>query len=157
MSSESINYIFRPGPIAARQQTPGGLCGIIPGVMIEHQLREDDGILIVSPEGPLAASDFETLAGHVDPYIEANGKLQGLLIHTPSFPGWENFAAMAGHFKFVRDHHHKIQRVAAVTDDGFLKVMPTIVDHFVNAEVRHFAYGDKDKALAWIAELESDG
>ena len=118
--------------------------------MIKYELREDDGILIVSPEGPLAAADFEALAGEVDPYIEANGKLTGLMIHTPSFPGWQDLQALTGHFKFVRDHHRKILRVAAVTDDGFLKIMPAIVDHFVNAEVRHFAFGDKDKALEWI-------
>jgi len=118
--------------------------------MIKHELSEEGGILVVSPEGPLAAADFEALAAEVDPYIEANGKLTGLMIHTPSFPGWQDFQAMVRHFKFVRDHHRKILRVAAVTDDGFLSIMPAIVDHFVNARVRHFAYGDKDKALEWI-------
>jgi len=134
-----------------------GHYGIISGVMIEHELRKDDGILIVTPKGPLAASDFEALAGHIGPYIEANGKLQELLVNAPSFPGWENFQALVGHFKFVRNHHRKILRVAAVTDDGFLKIMPSIVSHFVNAEVRHFAYQDKAEALEWIAERKGDG
>lgn len=120
--------------------------------MIKSKLLKDKGVLIVSPEGPLAAKDFKQLAGKVDPYIEKKGKLHGLMIETKSFPGWKDIAGLASHFKFVRNHHRKIDKVAAVTDDGLLSVMPKIADHFVNAKVKHFAYDDKVKALEWIDE-----
>jgi hypothetical protein len=42
--------------------------------------------------------------------------------------------------------------VAAVTDRGFLSIMPQIANHFVDAEVKHFEYGDKDRALDWLSE-----
>ena len=119
--------------------------------MIKSELMKDKGVLIVSPVGPLTASDFERLAGEIDPYIEENGALHGLMIHAESFPGWKDFAALVSHLKFVRDHHRKIEKVAAVTDGGFLAIMPSVVDHFVNAEVRHFAFEDKAKALEWLA------
>jgi hypothetical protein len=48
------------------------------------------------------------------------------MIYTKSFPGWENFGAFVSHIKFVGGHHRKIERIAAVTDSGFLKVMPSI-------------------------------
>jgi hypothetical protein len=49
--------------------------------MIESELLRDKGVLIVSPGGPLAASDFEHLGEEVDPYIEQNGRLHGLMVY----------------------------------------------------------------------------
>jgi len=122
--------------------------------MIHHELLREQGILIVTPEGPLQQADFETLAQFVDPFIESEGELHGLLIHTESFPGWSDFAALLSHLKFVKNHHSHIAKVAAVTDSGFLSIMPSIVSHFVHAQVRHFDYGDKQSALAWLQSRE---
>ncbi|MDH5488177.1 MAG: STAS/SEC14 domain-containing protein [Gammaproteobacteria bacterium] len=118
--------------------------------MIAHELRRDTGILIVTPQGPLEKSDFEMLAREVDPYIEEKGGLRGLMIQAKSFPGWHDFAALVSHFNFVKDHHRRIAKVAAVTDSGFLAILPSIANHFVQAEVRHFDYADKEKALKWL-------
>ena len=86
--------------------------------MIKSELLEDKSVLIVSPVGPLAASDFEHLAQEIDPYIERSGGLHGLMVHTESFPGWADFAALLSHFKFVRDHQSKIEKVAALRESG---------------------------------------
>ena len=118
--------------------------------MINHQLLRDQGILIVAPEGPLESADFEKLAQEVDPYIEEKGILNGLMIYTEKFPGWDDFAALVSHFKFVKNHHQKIKKVAAVTDSGFVSIAPRIANHFVQAEVRHFDYQDKESALEWL-------
>ncbi|MEJ2230118.1 MAG: STAS/SEC14 domain-containing protein [Nitrospirales bacterium] len=120
--------------------------------MISHELLSERGILIVIPEGPLEKNDFEALARDVDPYIEAQGKLNGLLISARLFPGWKDFAALVSHLRFVKNHHQKIRKVAAVTDSGFLSILPHIANHFVAAEVKHFEYGDKDRALAWLSD-----
>jgi len=120
--------------------------------MISHELLRERGILIVIPEGPLEKTDFEALAREVDPYIEAQGKLNGLLISAMSFPGWKDFAALVSHLRFVKNHHQKIRKVAAVTDSGFLSILPHIANHFVAAEVKHFDYGDKDGALRWLSD-----
>jgi len=119
--------------------------------MIKSELLKDKGVLIVSPVGPLAASDFERLAQEVDSYIEQNGRLHGLMVHAEFFPGWVDFAALLSHFKFVKDHQSKIEKVAAVSDSGFLRIIPSVASHFVKAEVKHFDYDDKDKALEWLA------
>jgi hypothetical protein len=88
------------------------------------------------------------LAEEIDPYIEQNGRLHGLMVYTEFFPGWADFAALISHLKFVRNHQSKIEKVAAVSDSGFLKVIPSVARHFVKAEVKHFDYHDKDKAVA---------
>lgn len=52
--------------------------------------------------------------------------------------GWDSFGAFVSHLKFVADHHLHIKRVAAVTGSGFLKTVPIIAEHFVQAKTRHF-------------------
>ena len=118
--------------------------------MISHELDRNEGILIVSPKDRLQSSDFAAIASEADPYIEEKGGLNGLMIQAESFPGWKDFGALVSHLNFIRDHHRKIKRVAAVSDDKILSIMPHIVDHFVNAEVRHFQYSDKQAALDWL-------
>ena len=118
--------------------------------MINSELLRDRGILIVSPDGPLKIIDFEQLAKEVDLYIASKGKLTGLMIYTKSFPGWESFGALVSHLKFVADHHRQIERIAAVTGGGFLKIVPRIADHFVQAKIKHFDFEEKDKALEWL-------
>ena len=118
--------------------------------MVNHELLAADGILILRPESSLEAADFQRISQEVDPYIEANGKLHGLMIDTESFPGWKNFAALIAHLKFVKEHHRKIEKIAAVSDSAFLTIAPAIASHFVQAEVRHFAHAEREEALNWL-------
>jgi hypothetical protein len=118
--------------------------------MLNYELNRADGILIVSPIDALEATDFEKLVQEVDPYIEENGKLNGLMVYAESFPGWDSFAAFLSHIKFVKNHHHKIKKIAAVTHSGFLSIMPQVANHFVQAEIKHFDYDDKEIALNWL-------
>jgi len=118
--------------------------------MLDYELHRAEGILILKPGGPLESTDFEKLVRDVDPYIGEKGKLNGLMIYVKSFPGWDNFAAFLSHMKFVKNHHQKVKKIAAVTSGGFLSIMPQVANHFIRAEVRHFDYDDKDAALNWL-------
>jgi hypothetical protein len=92
--------------------------------MVRSELLGEEGILLVTPDGPLEAADFERLTKEVEPFIAANGRLSGLLINAEFFPGWDSFGALLSHLRFVADHHRKIARIAVVTDSALLKVMP---------------------------------
>ena len=118
--------------------------------MIQHELLREKGILIIKPGGALRAEDFTALAGVVDPFIEQQGELKGLMIEAASFPGWEDLAALTSHLRFVRDHHHRIRRVAVVSDSNLLAVGPKIAKHFVSAQLRTFDVAERAAALAWI-------
>jgi len=124
--------------------------------MLNYELNRVDSILILKPVGPLESTDFEKLASEVDPYIIEKGALNGLMIYTKSFPGWDNFAAFLSHMKFVKNHHQKIKKIAAVTGSGFLSIMPQVAKHFIQAEVRHFDYDDKESALEWLKANKRD-
>lgn len=118
--------------------------------MLDYELDHANGILVVKPHGPLQAEDFKRLVADVDPFIEEKGGLNGLMIYTESLPGWESFAAFLSHMRFVSDHHRKIRRLAAVTDSGFLSIMPMVASHFVHAEIRHFDFDKREEAMDWL-------
>jgi hypothetical protein len=122
--------------------------------MISFQIIKDEGIVIVEPSGPLEHSDFEKLRAEVDAYIEENGSLNGLMIRTRSFPGWESFEAFIDHMKFIKGHHEKIRRVAVVTDSKVLAIGPGIAKHFVSAEIKHFVYDESDAARKWLQKSD---
>jgi hypothetical protein len=119
--------------------------------MIEAELFRDEGVLSAFPTGALSEMDFVRLAGLVDPFIESDGRLKGLMIIAEHFPGWSDFAALAAHLRFVREHHREILRVAVVTDSTLLELLPSLARHFVQAEVRQFPFEQRDAAFAWLA------
>jgi SpoIIAA-like len=123
--------------------------------VIHFELLRDRKLLIITLDGPLQKADFEQLSSEVDPFIASNGKLAGLMICAKSFPGWDSFAALVSHLRFVADHHRAIKRIAAVTDSGLLKIMPSLANHFVQAEIRHFNLAEKDQALAWLEQADA--
>jgi len=120
--------------------------------MIEHDLDKANSILLVRPESALDKDDFVELAKVVDPVIEANGDLAGLILDAPSFPGWDSFGAMVTHFRFVRDHQKHVKKIAVVTDSHLGDVAEHLTSHFVSAQIRHFPAGEVDQARKWITE-----
>ncbi len=119
--------------------------------MIDYTLDETNSVLHVRPAGPLQKEDFEALSQVVDPFIERNGGLNGLLLEVAHFPGWTNLAAAIRHFRFVRDHHRKIKKVAIVTDSLLGEAAEHITSHFVAATIKHFPFGHLDEARTWVA------
>ena len=118
--------------------------------MIKFELLRDAGVLVVEPKSALSAEDFNEISRTIDPYIREKGKLSGLLIDAPSFPGWDSFGALIDHMKFVYGHHRNIDRVAAVTDSAFLKIAPKIAEHFAHPEIKVFPSRVRDRALGWL-------
>lgn len=118
--------------------------------MIGYELQQDKGILVLHPEGPLEAADFISIAIHVDTYLAGHGKLHGVLIQAKSFPGWKDFAAMFAHFRFLKEHIQKIEKIAVVADGALANIMPNIANYFVHAQVQHFDFMREDAAWNWL-------
>lgn len=116
---------------------------------ISHRLISETGVIVVEVKEALRAQDFDALAFTADTWIEAHGGLQGLVIHTREFPGWENFGSLVRHLRFVRDHHRKVKRIALAADSKLASVAPRIVEHFIQAEVKTFGYDELESAIAW--------
>ncbi len=120
--------------------------------MLNYEFEKQSGILYVTPNGRLAKEDFERIVREIDPYIEKQGKLNGVLLTASSFPYWKDFESMIAHFKFIKDHQKNLKKIAVVSDDTLLGLLPKLASHFVNAEVHHFKSIDREKALIWIKE-----
>ncbi len=72
------------------------------------------------------------------------------MIKTGHFPGWEDLDAMLQHFRFVREHHNQIRRVALVTD-GALRRRHSVLPGLLSTP-RSAASSREDKqAEAWVA------
>ena len=122
--------------------------------MLNYELLHDEGILVLHPEGPLEAADFTALASQVDTYLDGHGKLRGVLIHAKSFPGWKDFGALLAHLKFLREHLHRIEKVAVVADGAIASIMPSIANHFVHAQVQHFDFTREAAAWGWLRQSD---
>jgi hypothetical protein len=120
--------------------------------MLNYDLQQDKGILVLKPEGALETADFTTLTSRVDAYLEGHETLHGILIYAKAFPGWKTFGALLGHLNFIRRHHQKIEKVAIVADGAFATVMPYIGSHFVHAQVQHFDLAHEDAARDWLGQ-----
>src|SRR5687768_16666421 len=118
--------------------------------MIESTLDPDQSILYVRPKSALEKRDFVKLAEKVDPYIEAHGRLRGVMIEVTAFPGWESLGALMAHFRCVRDHHRRIERIAVVTDSPIGNLAEPLASHFVSAQIRHCATAEFETAKLWI-------
>jgi hypothetical protein len=123
--------------------------------MLNVELDEISGIATLKPDGALSEKDFKSASSVIDPYIEKSGKLNGLIINTRKFPGWESFSSLIKHFKFVKDHHKKLSHVAIVTDSVLGDFAERIVTHFVSAEIKHFDFDELSKAQSWVLDAVS--
>jgi len=118
--------------------------------MLTTTLDKQYRIATLEPGGPLSKTDFDGASAIIDPFIESEGDLNGLIISTRAFPGWDSFQAFHSHLTFVKEHHRKIPRIAFVTDSVISNFAEAIASHFVSAEIKAFAYKDTDKAREWI-------
>jgi len=124
--------------------------------MLKVDLDEVAGIAILQPDGELSESDFAAAAKIIDPYLQKHDELKGILIHVQLFPGWDSFASLIAHLKFVRAHHRKVSRVALATDSPIGGFAEDIASHFVNAEIKNFDFSELDAARQWILESEAE-
>lgn len=80
--------------------------------MLNVKLDEITGIAVLEPDNELSKEDFIAVGRNIDPYIEKNGSLKGIIIHVKDFPGWESFGSLLAHITFVQEHHKQVAKVA---------------------------------------------
>lgn len=125
--------------------------GSLPMGAVSHHLIEQAGVLVVEVREAFRAQDFDALALTVDSWLEGHGELQGIVIHSREFPGWENLGSLIRHVRFVRDYHRKVKRLALSADSQLASLAPRLAEHFVAAEVKSFPYESLQDAIAWAA------
>ena len=118
--------------------------------MLNYRFDKEHSILNIKVGGPLEVSDFSKVSARIDPVIEENGALAGVILEAKEFPGWKNIDALFEHIRWVKQHHGSIKKLATVTDNGFVKSVPNIMKHVLPLEVRNFHEDQKREAKSWI-------
>ena len=119
-------------------------------VNLEVSFDEKDKIITLAPNAALSKDDFENAKKILDPLIEKYDTLNGLIIYTEDFPGWDSFGALIHHLEFIKDHHKHIKKLAFVTDSFVGEIAEKVGSHFVSAKVRNFDFNDLKSAKEWI-------
>jgi hypothetical protein len=99
--------------------------------------------------GGLTAAEFEALRDQLTAFVDANqpadllaiyGDLELAKVEPKAL--WEDLRS-AGLEK-------KVRRMALLTDSLTLKLMAKGASHLIQAEVKVFRLGERDKAIAWL-------
>jgi hypothetical protein len=128
-----------------------------PGDVVAHLLDEQRGVLVVEPKDPLRVRDFDALERTIEPWIAEHGQLDGVVVHTITFPGWASFAAFVRHMRFMREYRRKARRLAIVSDSKLADVIPSVAANFVAPQIRQFDYDQIDDALDWAGREQTGG
>ncbi|PRC92200.1 STAS/SEC14 domain-containing protein [Solimicrobium silvestre] len=118
--------------------------------MLDYSISQPEGILELAPHTSLSKEDFDGLNTAINAYLADHTKLQGILIHSMEFPGWEDFGGLAAHMHFVGHHDKSVERVAIVTDSHFAGIAASLGNYLTSAEIRHFPFIDDAKARHWL-------
>lgn len=122
--------------------------------MIDIETRRAENVFIMTPRGSITAEDIKTVSSTIDDYINEHDAIPSLVFRVSELPRWEDFEAMAAHFRLVRDHHKVVPKVAIVSDSSFLALVRVFVDQFTGARVRRFPADAFDDAVNWAAMQE---
>lgn len=116
----------------------------------------DSEIAEVEVEGALGSEDFAHVRNTIDAYINEHDRVPNLLINMRKLAYWNSPRALQDHFRLVRDHHKRVQKVAVVGDNPLLAVLPELADHFVKARIRRFPHAKLEQARAWLQSDEDE-
>lgn len=121
----------------------------LPGHLATVRVDQAAGVIVADVGQPLRREDVEVIAGAVDSWLADHTELPGLVLHAPSFPGWENLGALVEHLRFVGGHQRRIDRVALAVDGQPVGIAARVAGALLHPDVRHFATGEIDAAIAW--------
>lgn len=146
-----LPYPVRVFPTDRRDEAVAWLQGLSSRPTITHRVLPDAGVVVVEVTEPLRAEDVEELATVVDGWLAEHTTLHGLVLHARTFPGWKNVGGLARHLQFIVGHHRHLDRVALAVDGPLATVAATFAELVAQPRVRHFAFAERDAAIAWAS------
>jgi hypothetical protein len=152
LTSFLMPFAVRVFPTAERERAVQWLVDSPAGASLSHRVLPETGVIVVEATGPIGVADVESLATVVDAWLAEHPNLQGLVVHAPSVPGWENVGGLMRHLRFVIAHHRRIERVALAVDGTAAGIGAAVAGRVLHAEVRRFPFTDVDAAIAWAGE-----
>jgi hypothetical protein len=118
--------------------------------MVEIHVQADEGVIEVTVHGKLESVDLESIASKADEIIAQEGRIQGLVLNISEFGGWDSLHTFLEHMKIIKGHHKHVERIAAVGDASWQKLLPNLTSLFVKADVRTFNVSHIASAQEWV-------
>jgi hypothetical protein len=118
--------------------------------MIKIETISTKVLKITVPE-KLKVGDFREIEPQIDAMIDRHGKIR-LLIDGSRFNGWENITAFDAHAGFVKNHQHKVERIAVVTGHDWQNWLIGAFRVFLNPEIKVYDKTHENEALKWIVD-----
>jgi hypothetical protein len=118
-------------------------------------LEVDAGrIVLVSVTGKLHKEDYEAFVPEIERLTQKHGTIRAL-VELIDFHGW-TIGALWEDTKFAARHFSDIERLAIVGERQWEKGMAVFCKPFTRAHVRYFDRSQKDRAVDWLRERDSD-
>ncbi len=114
--------------------------------MIEKMERSHDSILGFQVSGDVTREDYGMLEPPVRAAIEEKGSIRVLLDLTGFH--WEKVEAWGADFRFGKEHHNSIERMAIVGNREWEKWLTRLAQPFYARQARYFS--DADEAWTWL-------
>jgi len=118
--------------------------------MLNTEVLQDRGIVILAPDGKVGRTDFSKAADEVDSMIVSQGRIAGLMIRAQSYENWADFADLVEELRFIERRGVKVDRVAGLSDGNLEKHLPAIAERLGAQEYRHFPFAHREAALEWL-------
>lgn len=118
--------------------------------MLKVEVEEITCTALVEPEEHLCKQDFLCMAEQIDSLIKQFGALNGILVQTKAFSGWDGFAAFMTHMKLVYEYQNYLKKIAICTDSSLGNLVEKLAVYFVAAEIKVFPYAELNEAKQWI-------
>lgn len=112
--------------------------------------KMDGDILQVTLPHKIKREDFPNIEKDVDAFIAQNKQIN-VLIDASAFSGWEDKEAFKNHMHFVKEHHHKIARLALIAAHEWQHWFAHGIGIFIHPEIKAFNKDEMDKAIAWLS------
>jgi hypothetical protein len=119
--------------------------------MIEVLKGFPDNVLAIAAKGRVTAKDYdEVLIPKIDETIQRYGKVRCFYELGPDYSGFDAGAAWKD-FKLGVAHITRWERVAVVTDVGWIRGMMKAFRFLIPGDIRIFGVSEADDARNWIA------
>jgi hypothetical protein len=109
----------------------------------------ESNMVEIKVTGALNHHDFKELAQKIDPLINRFGSLK-LFVDATHFTGWDNSQAAEQHFRFVKEHHKKIDKIAVISGHAWQHWLISVIKIFIHPEIKIFSDHQFPEARNWL-------
>ena len=116
--------------------------------MIEKLAQSSEDVLGFKASGDISKADYETMVPAVEAALKEYETVHVLLDMTEF--KWEEVEAWGADWKFGREFHQKISKMAIVGDKTWEKWLAKVAAPFYAVEAKFYHADDIDSAWTWL-------